>query len=290
MHRTALPPMLRTVLPLLRCPQCSAGQESLLQLGEREIGCAAGHRFDAARQGYLPLLGGASRTGTGDSAAMVAARADFLDRGHYAPIARSVAEATGSLIGGTPDPVVCEIGAGTAYYLSAGLPPTGRGIALDSSRYASRRAAAADPRVAAVLADAWAPLPVASGMVDVTLVVFAPRVAAEIARIVRGSGGVVVVTPNPGHLGEVRGPLGMLAVDDGKDEAVRAQFDGLLRVSTVDRVRAEMSLDSTDLRDLVGMGPAARHRTPEQIAAAATGLGGPVAVHLDVTVTQLVGR
>lgn len=288
MHRTALPPMLRTVLPLLRCPQCATAQETLLQLGEREIGCAAGHRFDPARQGYLPLLGGASRTDTGDSAAMVAARADFLDRGHYAPIAQAVAEATGAIIGDTPDPVVCEIGAGTAYYLSTALPPSGRGIALDSSRYASRRAAAADPRVAAVLADAWAPLPVASGVADVALVVFAPRVAAEIARIVRGSGGAVVVTPNPGHLGEVREPLGMLAVDDGKDEAVRDRFEGLLRVGAVDRVRAEMSLDSNDLRDLVGMGPAARHRTTEQIAAAAAALGEPVPVHLDVTVTQLV--
>lgn len=134
--------------------------------------------------------------------------------------------------------MVCEIGAGTAYYLSTALPPSGRGIALDSSRYASRRAAAADPRVAAVLADAWAPLPVASGVADAALVVFAPRVAAEIARIVRGSGGAVVVTPNPGHLGEVREPLGMLAVDDGKDEAVRDRFEGLLRVGAVDRVRA----------------------------------------------------
>ena len=287
MHPTAIPPILRHMLPLLRCPQCRSGDEPLRAAGDREIGCAAGHRFDPARQGYLPLLGGSSRTDTGDSAAMVSARADFLGRGHYAPIVDAVAAATHTLVGQVPEPSVCEIGAGTAHYLAAALPPAGRGIALDSSRYASRRAAAADPRVAAVLADAWAPLPVRSAVADAVLVVFAPRGPAEIARILRPRGGAVVVTPNQGHLAEVREPLGMLGVDDGKDAAVRAQFDGLLRVASVERVRAEMSLDRADLRDLVGMGPAARHRTGEQIAAAAAALGEPVAVHLDVTVTLL---
>ena len=293
MASTVLPPMLRTLLPLLCCPQCPSAQQPLLQLDDREIGCTAGHRFDLARQGYLPLLGGASRTDTGDSAAMVAARSDFLGRGHYSPIAEAVAAATTSFVAGSPEPVVCEIGAGTAYYLGAALPAAGRGIALDSSRYAARRAASADPRVAAVLADAWAPLPLARGAVDVVLVVFAPRVATEIRRIVRAGGGAVVVTPNAGHLGEVREALGMLSVDDGKAAAVREQFAGSFDVVGTSAVRHPMTLTLQDLQDLVAMGPSARHHTPEAIRAAAEFTlpdSDTVTVHADVTVTALAAR
>lgn len=290
MRPMPLPPMLRTILPLLSCPQCTSAREPLRQFGEREIGCAAGHRFDPARQGYLPLLGGASRTDTGDSAAMVAARSDFLGRGHYEPIVRAVAEAVRDLVQDRPAPVLGEVGAGTAHYLAGVLPTAGRGIALDSSRYASRRAAAADPRIAAVLADAWAPLPLQDASVDAVLVVFAPRVVAEIRRVVRADGGCVVVTPSPGHLGEIRAPLGMLDVDGGKDAAVRQQFSGLFDPAGSRRVSYPMTLDHRDLRDLVSMGPAAHHRTADQIAAAAADLAAQVQVHVDVTVSSFGAR
>ena len=63
----------------------------------RTAGCPAGHRYDLARQGYLTLLGGAAPAGAGDTADMVAARAAFLDRGHYAPIVAALAEAVGQV-------------------------------------------------------------------------------------------------------------------------------------------------------------------------------------------------
>lgn len=277
-----------TVLPLLRCPQCADDAGPLQRTGGREIGCPRGHRFDPARQGYLPLLGGSSRTDTGDSAEMIAARADFLGRGHYDPIAAAVAGAVGEQSGS----VVCEIGAGTAHYLAQALPDNdhGVGIALDSSRYAARRAAAADPRVASILADAWAPLPLRDDCVDAVLVIFAPRVATEIRRILRPGGVAVVVSPTADHLSEVREALGMLGIEGGKHDAVREQFAGLLEVTAVERVRAPMVLTSQDLGDLVSMGPAARHRSSEQIAAAVRELGDQVEVHLEVSLTRLVAR
>ncbi len=163
---------LDVALPLLVCPHC---RETLTRLDQRSVGCTRRHRFDLARQGYLPLLGGRSRTDTGDDAAMVAARAEFLDRGHYLPIAEAVAQRCAG--------AVLEIGAGTGYYLAHTDPDIG--IAVDSSRYAARRAARAHHRVASVLADAWAPLPIADAVVDTVLVIFAPRVPEEIARVLR---------------------------------------------------------------------------------------------------------
>lgn len=268
---------LDTALPLLACPHCAGP----LARTSAAVGCGAGHRFDLARQGYLSLLGGRSRTDTGDDAGMVAARADFLGAGHYAPIADAVASVAAAAGGER----VLEIGAGTGYYLAHTDPAVG--VALDSSRYAARRAARAHPRVASVLADAWAPLPVGTGAVDIVLVVFAPRVATELARVLRPGGSAIVVTPRPEHLAEIREPLGMLAIDAGKAAALQQRWRPDFEPVTETPVTAQLSLGHDALRALVAMGPAARHRTPEQIETAVATLPERTSVTLAVTVSRL---
>ncbi|MEV4178221.1 putative RNA methyltransferase [Nonomuraea sp. NPDC049709] len=81
--------MLADIVEYLICPVCRAD----LRLDESAVRCAAGHTFDVAKQGYVSLLVGSRPPGTADSPAMVAARAAFLDEGHYAPLADAVAEA-----------------------------------------------------------------------------------------------------------------------------------------------------------------------------------------------------
>ncbi|QYC37902.1 23S rRNA (guanine(748)-N(1))-methyltransferase [Nonomuraea coxensis DSM 45129] len=87
--------MLADIVEYLVCPVCRAG----VRLGERELRCARGHGFDVARQGYVSLLVGSRPPGTADSAEMVAARAAFLDAGHYAPLAEAVAGAVAEAVG-----------------------------------------------------------------------------------------------------------------------------------------------------------------------------------------------
>jgi 23S rRNA (guanine745-N1)-methyltransferase len=91
-------------------------------------------------------------------------------------------------------------------------------VAVDISVPAARRAARAHQRAGSVVADAWAALPLADGCAEVVLVVFAPRGAGEIARVLRPGGRLVVLTPTPAHLGELVGPLGLLGVDGRKVE------------------------------------------------------------------------
>lgn len=267
-------PVIDMALPLLCCPLCSA---SLARTGAQVVGCGQGHRFDVAKQGYLPLLGPPSRTHTGDDAAMVDARVEFLGAGHFRPIADAVAERTTG--------VVLEVGAGTAYYLAHTEPAIG--IALDASKYAARRAAKVHPRVAAVLADAWAPLPVAPAAIDTVLVIFAPRTPAEIGRVLRPGGTALVVTPLPEHLAEIRGPLGMLDIDAGKADALEQRWGSAFSAASSTAVTDEMSLGHSDLRALVAMGPAARHRSAADIAAAVDALPERVSVTLAVTVSEL---
>lgn len=286
----AATPLIRALAAgVLRCPHPvghdgpTAAAGAVLMPVDGGASCGAGHRFDTSRQGYLSLLAAGSRVDTGDSAEMVAARASFLSAGHYRPIADAVRDALGAAAGG----VVADLGAGTGYYLDLVLSQDAgaQGIALDSSKFAARRAARL-PRVAAVVADLWSPLPIADDCLDAALVIFAPRAPAELARALRPEGRLVVVTPLAEHLQEIRGPMRMLSIEPGKQQALAAGWPGFA-VAASESVIRPMLLDAAAVRDLVQMGPAARHRSAGEIAADAGALGGSTSVTLAVTVTVL---
>ena len=84
-----LPPLPPCCCPVCRRPLRPAGAGEAVPAGPW---CArAGHSFDAARQGYFNLLVGKGTVFEADTADMVAARFDFLDAGHYRPLADAVA-------------------------------------------------------------------------------------------------------------------------------------------------------------------------------------------------------
>ena len=197
--------------------------------------CAAGHSFDAARQGYFNFLVGKGTVFEADTADMVAARFDFLSAGHYQPLADAVATGGRGLAGASGKP---RDGA-RRRNRHRPLPPGRAGpaartairagaIGLDISKFALRRAARLNPEALNVVGDVWQPLPVADNAVDVVTVVFAPRNAPEFARVLRPGGRLVVVTPRPGHLAEVAGQAGMLGIEPAKDERLAASL-GTLR-------------------------------------------------------------
>lgn len=145
---------------------------------------------------------------------MVRARGEFLGLGHYAPIATDLADAAATIVGDRRAGAaagsagcVADLGAGTGYYLAGVLARLAAhaGLALDISKYAMHAAAGAHPRIGAVRCDAWRRLPVAEEVADLVLNVFAPRDGAELRRILRPSGSLLVVTPGPEHLSDLIG-------------------------------------------------------------------------------------
>ncbi|MBP2189295.1 putative RNA methyltransferase [Nocardia goodfellowii] len=248
---------------LLACPECGLA----LTPQDRSLRCGQGHSFDLAKQGYVSLLTGASTKMTGDTPAMLDARAAFQGGGHFAPIADAVAAALAPAA--EPAAVVLEIGAGTGYYLARALDaaPAARGIALDVAKAAARRSARAHPRAAAILADAWRGLPLRDDTTHRVVSVFAPRNPAEVARVLRADGRFVVATPTARHLGELVGPLGMVTVDPDKDrrlgESMAGHFELLERVV----VDYPMKLDRADVAHVVGMGPSAFHDDSRDLTA-----------------------
>ncbi|WP_080795589.1 methyltransferase domain-containing protein [Corynebacterium pacaense] len=255
----------------------------------------SGHSYDVARQGYVTLAGGAGLRYSGDDAAMVAERETFLSGGHFAPFVEAVTEHVQQVLdaGEVADdasPVICEIGAGTGYYLSHTLDSIAgsRGIGIDVSVHAAKHLARCHPRVGAVIADAWARLPIADQSVDAVTVIFAPRNAAEFARILKPRGQVVVLTADTGHLAELREPLGIIDVESGKVERMIEQAAGNLRpVGESDTIEFEMLLDQSSIASQIGMSPSARHIKPEALAERIAALPSQMTVTARAKVTRL---
>lgn len=255
----------------------------------------SGHSYDVARQGYVTLAGGAGLRYSGDDAQMIADRETFLSGGHFAPFVEAVTEHVQDVVdqaelSDDAQPVVCEIGAGTGYYLSHTLDSVAgsRGIGIDVSVHAAKRLAKCHPRVGAVIADAWARLPIADASVDAITVIFAPRNAAEFARILKPKGQVIVLTADTGHLAELREPLGIIDVEDGKVDRMIEQAAGHLKpVGESDLVEFEMMLDQQSIASQIGMSPSARHIKPEALAERIAALPEQMKVTARAKITRL---
>ena len=112
---------------------------------------------------------------------------------------------------------------------------------------------------AAVLTDLWRPLPLADGVADVVLNVFAPRNGAEFRRVLRPEGVLLVVTPGPDHLRELIDEHGLIHVDPDKAARVEEALGGHFRAGEAVALSRELELTAGEARTLIGMTPSARH-------------------------------
>ena len=239
---------------LLACPRCG----SPLSVEAGVVRCPDGHAYDVARQGYLNLLGG-PQPANADSAAMIEARGRVLSE-VYGDVVALVADA----VAATGADVIVDAGAGTGQYLAAALDrlPDAVGIATDVSVAAARRASRAHDRLASIVADTWRELPVRTGVAQVVSCVFAPRNAAEFARVLSPEGHLVVVTPEPGHLASVRASYGLLDLDPDKDERLAQSLGGLFTLVDSQRLTTVVDATAAQVADVIAMGPNAFHGTP----------------------------
>lgn len=234
----------------------------------------SGHSFDVAKQGYVTLAAGAGLKHKGDDMDMVNAREAYLATGHFAPFVESVTGAVqdaldaSSLSASTPASLL-EVGAGTGYYLAHTLDSIdgARGVGLDISPHAAKHLAKCHPRVGAVVADVWQQLPIRDESIDAISVVFAPRNPAEFQRVLAPGGQVIVLTPGAGHLDELREPLGILGVEEGKVDRMYEQAEGHLEQAAdpVD-ISFPIQLDKVAIAAQVGMSPSARHISADELA------------------------
>jgi 23S rRNA (guanine745-N1)-methyltransferase len=275
--------MLPEAVSLLACPHCGGG----FAPAGGSLRCLHSHSFDLARHGYLNLVTGGTHTGTADTAAMVAAREIFLGAGHFAKLRDAIAVGAATAIGGYPGCIV-DIGAGTGYYLAGILDrlPGRVGLALDISKFALRRAARAHERIGAVACDVWGRLPVRDGSAVLVLDIFAPRNSVEFRRVLAPGGRLIVVTPTPRHLHELVAPLGLLGIDDRKQQRLSDKLGADFALAGSFGHEEHLSLAPKEVATLVGMGPSSRHIDAHVLGERIERVCAPMAcVTLSVTVS-----
>jgi 23S rRNA (guanine745-N1)-methyltransferase len=269
--------VLADVVAALVCPVC---RETLSEV-VGGLACAGGHRFDAARQGYVNLAGGLGRASLGaDDAAQVAARVNFLTGDHFSHVMAALVDLAAPAWPG--EGLVVDAGSGPGHYLAAVLDavPDATGLAVDASAAALRRAARAHPRAAAIGWDLREPWPLREASAGLILDLFAPRNAEEFARVLRPDGALLVVVPGPDHLTELVSALGLLTVDPDKEERLEATLGGHFVLDTERRVRRHIFLTPRQIESLVAMGPSAKRHGHVGSGADST------AVTIDVRVRQ----
>lgn len=263
---------------MLICPIC----QQALSVVDNGVACPANHRFDRARQGYLNLLPVQHKNSRdpGDNVAMVEARRRFLDGGHYAPLARRLAE----LAAERAPQRWLDIGCGEGYYTAqiAELLPDADGYALDISREAVKRACArsrarslrdaALPTSLSVASLTWlvasmARVPLADASCNLLASVFSPLDWQEALRLLAPGGGLLRMGPTGEHLMQLRQKL-YDEVRDYDEQKHLGLIPPGMRLAHSETLRFALNLTSSQARaDLLAMTPHGWRASAERRAA-----------------------
>lgn len=247
---------------MLICPIC----QGALSAVENGVACPANHRFDRARQGYLNLLPVQHKNSRdpGDNAAMVEARRRFLDGGHYAPLAKRLAE----LAAERAPARWLDIGCGEGYYTAqiAEALPQAEGYALDISREAVKRACKRARQLTWLVAS-MARVPLADASCQLLASVFSPLDWQEAKRLLAPGGGLLRMGPTREHLIELREKLYDEVRDYSDDKHLALIPDGM-RLAHSETLSFNLQLASAEARaDLLAMTPHGWRASAERRAA-----------------------
>ena len=189
------------------CPVC----KDKLNRIENSWRCPKGHSFDIARKGHVNLLTTAKHNPktAGDNADMVKARTEFLDKGYYRPLAEKLREAAEDELNGIAKPVIIDSGCGEGFYSSElAKIKNSRIFGIDISKHAvahcmTRVHLAGLKNCEFAVASSFE-LPFEDGRADAVVSVFAPVCDEEYARVLKPDGVLIVVSPSPRHLFELK--------------------------------------------------------------------------------------
>ena len=172
--------------------------------------CKNKHHFDLAKEGYLNLLPAQHKKSKepGDSRAMMRARRNFLEAGFYQPMAKELASIIDKYsLENTPMHIL-DIGCGEGYYTrqieghsqhSENLDLHGIDIAKNAIFAAAKKQANAKFIVASSKS-----MPYTDHYFDLLLRVYAPANDREINRLLKPKGLLLIVTPGPRHLWQLK--------------------------------------------------------------------------------------
>jgi len=277
------PPLPRPGHRLLRCPICRLGLDA--RVGA--LACPNQHSFDLAREGYVNLLPGSRRRPAdgGDHPEQLRHRSAFLDAGHFDFITAEIAERLrdAGAMSASSGLQVLDAGCGTGHHLASITKALGAGtttLGPDISAAAARMAARRRPDIAFAVADLWADWPLHDASIDIVLNIFAPRNFAETARVLRPGGWLGLVYPEANHLIELRRRYHLLGQRSQKEKRYSEAVSRTIGPAAVTRIVRHTVLAPDAARDIVLMGPNARHPGGSTLPAEA----GPIGITFDIAV------
>ncbi|MDD5410602.1 MAG: 23S rRNA (guanine(745)-N(1))-methyltransferase [Methylobacter sp.] len=188
-------------MPCYLCPLC--GEPLHLHQSAKSYHCQNRHSFDLAKEGYLNLLPVQHKHSgePGDSKQMMMARREFLEAGFYEPMAKAVA----MMVDAHKPMRLLDLGCGEGYYsrqIAAQCGPVAL-HGIDIAKVGIAAAAKKQPPARFIVASSNR-LPYANQYFDFVLRVFAPSNDDELKRVLKPSGLLLIVTPGPRHLWQLK--------------------------------------------------------------------------------------
>lgn len=241
---------------ILMCPVCRQS----LYLNEKTWRCGQGHGYDVAKQGYVNLhvVQHKHSKNPGDTPESVDARRAFLQGGYYQPLQHAVV----ALLKQLDVKTVLDIGCGEGYYTSAMQQVVEQCVGVDIAKNAVQRAAKLNNEVTWVVGTG-ATLPVLDQSMDACTSLFSPIPQAEIARVLKDDGYLIVVTPASEHLYAMREAL-FEQVNPHTPEKFVEQLQDLFELKQEQIIDAPFVLDQQALKNLIAMTPYAYKASPER--------------------------
>ena len=251
------------------------------------------HPFDVARQGYVNLLPVQQKKSKapGDSQASIEARKRFLNSGHYRPLQTVICQQMEQLL--AQNEVISEsitssanahdkspvnwldIGCGEGYYTQAmaqmGSDSMTTLIAADISKpalvelakvskaasqlwYQLHKDKTEKTTVIYPLVTSAAHLPLRAHSVTGISSIFSPILPEAFAKVLADGGFLIIAKPDVGHLATMRDALFDSVREHDSDKFLQELAPYFTLIET-HRVSTEMTLDESDLADLLTMTP-----------------------------------
>src|SRR3989344_2145114 len=240
-----------------KCPICD---NSLTKDGS-SYACENKHSFDIAKEGYVNLLPVQQKSSKnpGDSYEMIKSRQEFLEKGYYENLAKTLVTTIISL---NPRSLL-DSGCGEGYYLQKLRHELTEAtlFGIDVSKEAIRFAAKRKLDVQLAVASAYQ-LPFFNGSFDVVISIFSPISTNELARVLKPDGRVIIVGPGPDHLKGLAIQLFRSAIPHEGNFSL-LDSDPRFNLVTEQEVRGEITVAQKDISNLLGMTPYYWRTTPE---------------------------
>ncbi|KFZ26135.1 MAG: 23S rRNA (guanine(745)-N(1))-methyltransferase [Candidatus Izimaplasma bacterium HR2] len=242
---------------ILKCPNC--GESLIKDTNNKMFSCQNNHCFDIAKQGYINLLMSNQIKGKihGDSSEMLNARKNILFGGYYKSISNLLVRTIKQELKGKKENTsILDLGCGIGYYLKEIKDSLDKTLinyyGIDISKSGIVEACKLDKSINWVVGSTNK-LPYLNNSVDILISIFSPITLTECERVLKKDGLLFVISPNQGHLIELKEIIypNIILKREDRNELDSVSF---IKINS-SNLKEVISVKNADLKSLLLMTP-----------------------------------